>query len=127
MNTLLSAGIAIQQAVGVTGRVMDNALVGKQLTDQLPRLEEGKDLSDCLKNCSTLPPMLIEMTGVGEESGTMESTLDVVAEYYSSETELRAQKAISLLEPIIICVLAIIVVLILLAVYLPMFTLYDTI
>lgn len=126
MTTLLAAGISIQQAVAVTGNVMDNAYVGHELSAQLPKLEEGKTLSECLRSCPMLPPMLVDMTGVGEETGTMEQTLEVVADYYNSETELRAQKAVSLLEPIIICVLAVIVVLILLAVYLPMFTLYDS-
>lgn len=126
MTTLLAAGISIQQAVAVTGNVMDNAYVGHQLSAQLPKLEEGKPLSECLRSCPALPAMLVDMTGVGEETGTMEQTLEVVSDYYNSETELRAQKAVSLLEPIIICVLAVIVVLILLAVYLPMFTLYDS-
>lgn len=125
MTTLLAAGISIQQAVSVTAKVLDNAYVGRQLSDQLPRLEEGKPLSECLKSCPSIPPMLVDMTGVGEETGTMESTLEVIAEYYNSETELRSQKAVSLLEPIIICLLAVVVVLILLAVYLPMFTLYG--
>ena len=125
MTTLLSAGISIQQAVSVTAKVLDNAYVGRQLSNQLPRLEEGKPLSECLKSCPSIPPMLVDMTGVGEETGTMESTLEVIAEYYNSETELRSQKAVSLLEPIIICLLAVVVVLILLAVYLPMFTLYG--
>ena len=125
MTTLLSAGINIQQAVSVTARVLDNACVGRQLSGQLPNLEEGKPLSECLKSCPSIPPMLVDMTGVGEETGTMESTLEVIAEYYNSETELRSQKAVSLLEPIIICLLAVVVVLILLAVYLPMFTLYG--
>ncbi len=127
MTTLLAAGISIQKAVAVTSGVMDNALVGHQLSTQLPKLEEGKPLSECLKSCPTLPSMLVDMTGVGEETGTMESTLEVVATYYNSETELRSQKAVSLLEPIIICVLAVIVVLILLAVYLPMFSLYSSV
>lgn len=126
MTTLLAAGISIQQAVAVTGNVMDNAYVGHQLSAQLPKLEEGKPLSECLRSCPALPAMPVDMTGVGEETGTMEQTLEVVSDYYNSETELRAQKAVSLLEPIIICVLAVIVVLILLAVYLPMFTLYDS-
>ena len=125
MTTLLSAGINIQQAVSVTARVLDNAYVGRQLSGQLPNLEGGKPLSECLKSCPSIPPMLVDMTGVGEETGTMESTLEVIAEYYNSETELRSQKAVSLLEPIIICLLAVVVVLILLAVYLPMFTLYG--
>jgi len=64
---------------------------------------------------------------VGEETGTLEHTLDVVSDYYDNETQLRAQKAVSLLEPAIICVLAVIVVVILLAVYLPMFSMYGSI
>ena len=126
MTTLLAAGISIQNAVSVTAKVLDNASVGHQLAEQLPRLEEGKPLSECLKSCPSIPPMLVDMTGVGEETGTMESTLEVIAEYYNSETELRSQKAVSLLEPIIICLLALVVLLILLAVYLPMFTLYGS-
>ena len=65
------------------------------------------------------------MTSIGEETGTLERTLETVSDYYDNEADLLSQKIISLLEPIIICVLAIIVVLILLAVYLPMFSLYS--
>ena len=54
----------------------------------------------------------------------MDNTLSVVGDYYDNEAELASQKVLSMMEPIIICVLAVIVVLILLAVYLPMFSLY---
>lgn len=62
---------------------------------------------------------------MGEETGTLDTTLEVVGSYYDNETELKSQKALALLEPVIICVLAVIVVFILLAVYAPMFTLYG--
>lgn len=125
MTTLLAAGIPVIRAVGVTARVLDNTCVGAQVRMQVPKLEEGWTLAACLRNCEFLPGLLVEMTGVGEETGTLENTLEVVSSYYDSETELRSQKALSLLEPIIICLLAVIVVFILLAVYLPMFSLYG--
>ncbi len=126
MMTLLSAGIPVIQAVSITAKVLDNAAVGAQLGLQIPKLEEGKTLAACLRACDFLPDLLVEMTGVGEETGSLESTLEVVGGYYDNETELRSQKALALLEPIVVCVLAVLVVFILLAVYLPMFSLYGS-
>lgn len=71
--------------------------------------------------------MLVQMTAVGEATGALESTLQVLAEYYDSEVEVRTKRALSLLEPAIIVVLAIFVVFILMAVYLPMFSMYTSI
>ena len=65
------------------------------------------------------------MTGVGEETGTLESTLKVISEYYDNEVETLTARALSLLEPALIIILAIIVGVILLAVYLPMFSIYG--
>lgn len=69
--------------------------------------------------------MLTQMVAVGESTGSMESTLQVLAEYYDNETEIRTKRAISLLEPTFIVLLAAFVVLILFAVYLPMFKMYG--
>ena len=69
--------------------------------------------------------MLVQMTAVGEATGAMESTLGVLAEYYDNETEIRTKQALALLEPAIIVVMAVFVVFILLAVYIPMFSMYE--
>ena len=74
-----------------------------------------------------LPAMLVQMTAVGEATGSMESTLQVMAEYYDNEVDVRVKRALALLEPAIIVVLAIFVVFILMAVYLPMFNMYAAI
>lgn len=124
---LLAAGLPVLNAMDIVSRVLDNRAMGHDLSLQLPRLEEGKPLAACLRDCPDFPDLLVEMTGVGEETGTLEHTLDVVSDYYDNETQLKAQKAVSLLEPAIICVLAVIVVVILLAVYLPMFSMYGSI
>lgn len=125
MTTLLSAGLPMMRALSITARIMDNAWIGDALSKQLPKLEEGKTLASCLRSADVFPKLLVEMTGVGEETGTLEHTLDVVGDYYNNETELMSQKALNLLEPIVIVLLAVIVVMILLAVYLPMFSLYG--
>ena len=122
---LLSAGVPVIRAVQVTSRVLDNRYLGHQLEEQAAKLEEGRTLTSCLRTCSELPDLLVEMVNVGEETGTLESTLEVVTQYYDNETEMRAQKAVTLLEPIVICILAVVVMGILMAVYLPMFTMYG--
>lgn len=126
MTTLLAAGIPITRAVSITSRVLDNGYIGREMDLMVPKMEEGRSLTDCLRASGFLPNLLVEMTGVGEETGTLESTLEVVGSYYDNETELLSQKALSLLEPIIICCLAVFVVVILLAVYLPMFSMYGS-
>lgn len=125
MSTLLAAGVPMIGALESTSNVLDNATMFKALQAQLPKLEEGRTLASCLYSCPFLPPLLIEMAGIGEQTGTLEHTLEVIGDYYDNEAELASQKVLSMLEPIIICVLAVIVVMILLSVYLPMFSLYD--
>ena len=125
MSTLLSSGLPIIKAVEITGKVMDNYYIGQQILLQVPQLEEGKTLGVSLRKCKLLPELLIEMAGVGEETGTLESTLNVVGAYYDNETELASSKALTMLEPMIICFLAIVVCFILLSVYAPMFSMYG--
>lgn len=125
MSTLLSSGLSIIKAVEITGKVMDNYYIGKEILLQVPQLEEGKPLGGSLRKCKYLPDLLVEMAGVGEETGTLESTLNVVGAYYDNETELASNKALTMLEPVIICFLAIVVCFILLSVYAPMFSMYG--
>lgn len=125
MSTLLSSGLSIIKAVEVTGKVMDNYYLGKEILLQVPQLEEGKPLGASLRKCRYLPDLLVEMAGVGEETGTLESTLNVVGAYYDNETELASNKALTMLEPVIICFLAVVVCFILLSVYAPMFSMYG--
>lgn len=72
------------------------------------------------------PPMLREMIGVGESSGTLVDTLDVVAQYFNSEVETITNRLLAVLEPVITIGLAVIVMVLLLAVYLPMFSMYGS-
>lgn len=127
MSTLLTAGMPILQAIQVSGRTMTNRCMAGEVLDTLPGVEGGRPLGECMGYTKELPAMLVQMTAVGEATGSMESTLKVLAEYYDNEVEVRTKQALALLEPTIIIVLAVFVVFILMAVYLPMFSLYGSI
>ena len=127
MSTLLTAGMPILQAIEVSGRTMTNLCMSGEVLDTLPGVEGGRPLGECMRYAKELPPMLTQMTAVGEATGSMESTLKILAEYYDNETDVRTKRALSLLEPAIIIVLAVFVVFILMAVYLPMFSMYSAI
>ena len=125
MSTLLAAGMPILQAIEASGKTMSNLCMAQEVLEALPGVEGGRTLGECLSFSKEIPPMLTQMTAVGESTGTMETTLHVLAEYYDNETDLRTKRALGLLEPVLIVVLAVFVVFILMSVYLPMFGMYS--
>ena len=125
MSMLLTAGMPILQTIEVSGKTMSNLCMSREILDTLPGVEGGRTLGECMTYSKELPPMLTQMTAVGESTGSMEETLKVLAAYYDNETDLKTKRAIALLEPSIIIVLAVLVVLILFAVYLPLFSMYG--
>ncbi len=127
MSTLLTAGMPILQAIDVSGRTVTNLCLSGEVLATLPGVEGGRPLGECMSYAKELPPMLTQMTAVGEATGSLESTLKVLADYYDNEVDVRVKRALSLLEPAIIVALSIFVVFILMAVYLPMFSMYSAI
>lgn len=127
MAAMLSAGMPILKALDTASRSVSNAHLSQQIQSTIPGVEGGRPLGECLRACGDLPPMLVQMTAMGEATGSLESTLEIQAEYYDNEVDNLSARALSLLEPIIICVMAIFVVIILLSIYLPMFGMYGAI
>ena len=125
MSTLLAAGMPILQSIDASGRTMSNQCMSKDVLDTLPGVEGGRSFGECLLYAKEIPPMLTRMTAVGESTGSVEDTLQVLAEYYDNETDVKTKRALSLLEPAIIVALSIFVVFILLSVYLPLFSMYE--
>lgn len=125
MAVMMTAGLSAAQAVEVTSRTIGNYYMGHALAECVPDLEAGRPIAETLAEKGAYPPLVTEMTGVGEQTGELEHTLEVVSEYYDFEMQEATSRAISLMEPLIICVLAVIVCIVLLAVYLPMFSIYG--
>ena len=126
MSVMMTAGLPIVKAVGVTARSLTNFYMAKSLENTMVDLEAGKPLAACLQAEGTLPELAIEMTSVGKQTGALENTMEVISEYYDNEVETATARAMSVLEPMIIVVLAGIVFVLLLSVYLPLFSMYGS-
>lgn len=125
MSVMMAAGLPIVRAVGVTARAMSNYFMGESLLSAVPALEAGRTLASAMREEATFPELAIEMTGVGEQTGSLEHTLDVISDYYDDEVDTATSRALSILEPAIIVFLGGMVFVLLLSVYLPMFTMYG--
>lgn len=121
MSTMLTSGLTIVRAVAICSRVVDNPYLGLQLESAVTGIEEGKPLGACLKKCGCFPDLLVEMTAVGDETGSLEDTLNTIGEYYDSETEIASERALNALQPIITVVMGVVIGFIVIALYLPMF------
>ncbi len=122
LSVLLTAGLPITQVITIIAKIMDNAAIAKTLSEAVVDLESGRRLGKALADNPYLPPMLIEMVGVGEETGELEETMDVIGSYYDEEAEAASAKAVSMLEPMMTIFLGVLVGFIVIAIYVPMFT-----
>ena len=127
MSTMLTAGLPITKALEVTANVADNYMFAVSIRKVRQGVEQGRSLADCMSEIPYFPKLLTEMVGVGERSGNMEETLNVIGDYFDNEVSVFTQRLLSMLEPAITIVLAVVTVILLLAVYLPMFTMYGSI
>lgn len=125
MSTMLSSGMPILQALNTSSKSVTNSCISEQIYSVLPLVEAGHSLGSCMENCDQLPDMLVKMTATGEATGSLESILQVQAEYYDNEVDILVARALSILEPAIICVLAVVVLGVLLSIYMPMFSMYG--
>ena len=114
------------KAATITANVASNLLISEDIRSATTGVIEGKPLSDGLRKSPWIPNLLKEMIAVGEETGKLEDTLNVVNDYYTQEVAVAVQRALGILEPCIILVLAGLVVFILLSVYLPLFSMYGS-
>ena len=124
MTTMLSSGLSIVKAVTICAKTLDNYHLSTELGKAVSGLEEGKPLGYCLQKADCFPGLLVEMTAVGEETGALENTLDTIGEYYDSETAIASERALGTLQPAITIVMGIVIGFVVIALYMPMFTMY---
>jgi general secretion pathway protein F len=126
LSTLLRSGVPALQALQVTKAVLDNRVLQDALMNVHDRVLEGADLATPMKQTGVFPPTVAYMVGVGEQAGNLEEMLERVAATYDEEVDLATQKLTSMLEPIIIVVLAAIVGCIVIAIVMPLLQLQKT-
>lgn len=127
LSTLLAAGITLVDAVEISSKVISNVIVRTALSNSVDEIKRGIPLSVPLQESGVFPPMLYQMTRIGEETGNIEGMLEKIADYYEEEVENTTAALTSLLEPMIIVVLGFLVGFILLSIYMPMLGMYSAI
>lgn len=125
MSTLLHAGLTVGNALDVTSRVLSNYALSKNVKAMVEKVETGNELGNLMKKDEYFPQVLKEMTAVGEKTGELEATLNTISNYYDQEYNYEVNKAISKLEPMMLVFLAGFAGFIVIALYLPMFTMYG--
>ena len=127
MTTMLSAGLPIIRSLEVTANVITNRLISNSIRRVCLGVEQGRGLADTMREEGIFPQLLVEMTNVGEQSGNLEQTLSVVSDYYNNEVTVITDRLLTMLEPVITVGLAVMTVILLLGVYLPMFSMYGSV
>jgi type IV pilus assembly protein PilC len=126
-SALTAAGVPILQALEITGKTAGNAVVDKAMTDVIASVKGGGTIAAPLKEAAVFPSMVCHMIGVGEETGALDSMLSKVADFYEDEVAAAVKALTSILEPIMIVFVGGIVGFIVIAMYMPMFKIYDQI
>ena len=125
MTTLLQAGLTVGDALNVTSKVISNYAIATDVKSMEEKIKTGQELGNVMRTNEYFPQVLKEMTAVGEKTGELEDTLNTISTYYNNEYNYAVGKAIAKLEPTMLIVLALFAGFIVIALYLPMFTMYN--
>ena len=126
-SALYSAGVPIMQAIEVTGKTAGNTVVDRAMEDVIESVKSGGSIAAPLKDAPIFPPMVAQMIAVGEETGNLDTMLTKVADFYEDEVAAAVKALTSILEPVMIMLVGGIVGFIVVAMYMPMFKVYDAI
>jgi type IV pilus assembly protein PilC len=122
LSTLLAGGTPLVQAMETAGDAISGRLVSGAITHGAKLVREGQSLHDGLASTGLVPELALEMVEVGEASGALSPMLGSVAEFYEDEVNNRLANMVALIEPAILMFMAVLIAFILVALYLPMFS-----
>ena len=125
MSTLITSGVPLVEALGIVANVVQNRVMRKALNDAREEVMQGIPMSEPLEASGVFPQMVHHMVRIGEETGNTEAMLDKVAEYYEQEVEAATKNLTTIMEPLIIIVLAISVGGVVGAIVMPMMQIYS--
>lgn len=120
MEVLIGSGLTLTDSMDLAASNMGNIYYLEAIRDARALVAEGTPLRESLVRTGIFPPMVSNLVGVGEETGDLQSMMGKVADYYDEEVDEATKKLLNLMEPAIIIVMAVFVVIIVLAIYLPM-------
>ncbi|MBW2453139.1 MAG: type II secretion system F family protein [Deltaproteobacteria bacterium] len=127
LGTLLSSGVPILDAIQIVAKAAGNVVVEEGLLYARDRIAEGRNLADPLGEMAVFPGMVVQMVAVGEQTGALDQMLTKIADFYEDETDVAVASLTSLIEPLLMVVVGSMVGTVLVAMYLPIFSLAGNI
>ncbi|HJQ67523.1 MAG TPA: type II secretion system F family protein [Blastocatellia bacterium] len=123
LSTLLSSGVPILESLEITAKTAGNVIVGEAILRVRTGIEQGQTFVEPLKASQIFPIMVSQMIGVGEQTGALDAMLSKIADFYEQEVDAAIANLLSLMEPAMILFLGVTIGTIVIAMYLPLFTL----
>ncbi|MGH2790282.1 MAG: type II secretion system F family protein [Actinomycetota bacterium] len=127
LGLLLRSGVPILQALDIVGDAAGNEVINRACADVRESVRTGETMAAPLTEHKVFPPMVIQMISVGEDTGALDDMLDKIADFYDQEVESMTESLVALIEPIMIAFLGGIVGSMVVALYMPMFKIFDLI
>jgi|SRR5450830_874577 type IV pilus assembly protein PilC len=127
LATLTSSGVPILDSLEITAKTAGNAIIEDAVIATRKAVEGGKTISDPLRETKVFPSMVVQMIAVGEQTGALDTMLNKIAEFYEDEVDAAVSGLLKLMEPVMIALLGTVIGGIVVAMYLPMFTLLSKI
>ena len=125
LSTLISSGVPILDGLEITAKTAGNAIVEDGIMSTRKSIERGETIAAPLKETGVFPPMVSQMIGVGEATGALDTMLAKIADFYEEEVDTAVAGLLTLLEPLMIAFLGVVVGGIVIAMYLPIFSLIS--
>ena len=127
LGLLLRSGVPILQALDIVGDAAGNEVINRACADVRESVRTGETMAAPLTEHKVFPPMVIQMISVGEDTGALDDMLDKIADFYDQEVESMTESLVALIEPIMIAFLGGIVGAMVIALYMPMFKIFELI
>ena len=127
LGTMLSAGVSILEALDICGRTSGNKIIEGAINQVRQGISEGRNISEPLAEAKVFPDMVVQMISVGEATGALDVMLNKVADFYEDEVDQSVEAMTSLLEPLIMVFLGIVIGGLVIAMYLPIFTMASNV
>ena len=127
LGTLLASGVAILDSLDITAKTSGNAIIEEAIMEVRKDVEGGKTIAEPLSRTEQFPPMVCQMIAVGEQTGAMDTMLSKIADFYEDEVDAAVAGMMALIEPVMISILGVVIGTIVIAMYLPMFSLISQI
>jgi type IV pilus assembly protein PilC len=127
LATLTTSGVPILDGLDITARTAGNAIVEDAIMAVRRSVEQGKTISEPLQQTGVFPSMVVQMIGVGEHTGALDTMLSKIADFYEDEVDEATANLLALLEPLMISFLGVVIGGIVISMYMPMFSLISKI